>query len=176
MITDTKMRLAARIQDLKCGHIKRPKLLNPKIEENIKGSDLLQIQEDDKVHCQEHTFQEVIDSVAVEAIIAPADAQYVEQLKEDYVGYKNQNIRTMAEQLQAWYVITAKEKLTIKANFLEPWSDTPDAHITIFARQVDRCQVKCKNHGVTVIKADKVDHFVAQMYACGLFEATFFDD
>ena len=32
-------------------------------------------------------------------------------------------------------------------------------------------QVECKDHGVTVTKADKVDHFLSQMYACNLFEA-----
>ena len=38
---------------------------------------------------QEYPFQEVVDSVAVESIVAAGDAQYVEELKEDYVGYKN---------------------------------------------------------------------------------------
>ena len=37
-------------------------------------------------------------------------------------------------------------------------------------------QVECEDYGVTVTKADKVDHFVAQMYACDLFKATFLDD
>ena len=50
----------------------------------------------------------------------------------------------MVKQLQTWYVITTKENLAIKANFLEPWSDTPDAHITTFSRQLDRLQVECK--------------------------------
>ena len=75
--------------------------------------------------------------------------------------YKNQNIWTMVEQFQTWYVITTKEKIAIKANSLDPWSDTPDAHITTFARQLDRRQVKYKDHGVTFTKAKKVDHSVA---------------
>ena len=57
-----------------------------------------------------------------------------------------------------------------------PWSDTPDAHITTFARQLDRRQVECEDHGITVNGNDKVDHFVDQMSACVLFEAKLLDD
>ena len=96
-----------------------------KIEDNTKGRELFQLQEDHKVNWQEYNFQGVIDAVEVEAIVAAFYTQYVEHLEEDYVGSKNQNIRTMFEQLQTWYVITTKEKLAIKAHFLEPWSNTP---------------------------------------------------
>ena len=70
--------------------------------------------------------------MAVEDIVAAVDAQYVEELKEDYVSYKNQPINTMIEQLQKYYVITTKYKIAIKAHFLEPWSDMPDACATTF--------------------------------------------
>ena len=100
----------------------------------------------------------------------------MEELKEDYVGYKNQTIKTITDQLQTWYVITTKERIAIKTHFFEPWSDTPGAHVTTFARQLDRSQVECKDHGVTVTEADKVDHFVSQMYGCNLSEAKFLDD
>ena len=88
-------------------------------------------------------------------IIADVDAQYVEQLEEDYVGYKNQNIRTMVKKLQTWYVITTKEKIAIKAHFLEPWSDTPNAHITTLSHQLDMRQVEYEDHGLTVAEATK---------------------
>ena len=71
-----------------------------KIEDNTKGRELFQLQEDHKVNWQEYNFQGVIDAVEVKAIVAAFDTQYVEHLEEDYVGSKNQNIRTMFEQLQ----------------------------------------------------------------------------
>ena len=71
----------------------------------------------------------------------------------------------MVEKLQTLYVITTKENIAIKAHFLDPWSDTTCAHITTFACQLDRHQVECKDQGVTVTNADKVEHFVAQIYA-----------
>ena len=50
VLTETKMHLAAGIQDLECRRIKRSELLNTKIEDNTKGHRLLQIREDHKVH------------------------------------------------------------------------------------------------------------------------------
>ena len=82
----------------------------------------------------------------------------------------------MVTQICTWYVITTKEKLDIKSHFLVPCSDTPEAHVTAFARQMDRRQVECEDHGVTVTNNDKVSHFVAQMYAYGLFEAKLLDE
>ena len=82
----------------------------------------------------------------------------------------------MIDQIQTWYVSTTKEKLAIKAQFFATWSDTTDAHVTTFARQLDRHQVECEDHGVTVTKADNVDHFVSQMYAYELFEEKILDD
>ena len=146
------------------------------IEDNTKGRKLLHFKEDNKVNRQEYTFQEVVDYVAVKAIVTAIDAQYVEELDEDYVGYKNNTIKTMIAQLKKWYIITTKEKVVIKAHFLDPWSDTLNSHITTFARQLEMRQVECKYNEVTVIEADKVDHFVYQMYAFNLFDAKLLDD
>ena len=44
MLIEIKMRLITRIQDLECGRIKQPELLNPKIEDDTKGRELFQIQ------------------------------------------------------------------------------------------------------------------------------------
>ena len=49
-------------------------------------------------------------------------------------------------------------------------------HVAIFVRQLDRRQVECEDHGVTVTNDNKVDHFVAQMYAGGLLENKFLSD
>ena len=114
--------------------------------------------------------------MAVKSIITAVDTKYVEELEEDYVGYKNQTIKTLVTQLHTWYIITNKENMAIKYHFLAPWSDTREAHVTTFARQLDRCQVECEEHGVIITNDNKVDHFPSQIYICGLFEAKFMDD
>ena len=83
VIIETKKRLFDWIQDLEYGRIKWPKTLNPKIEDNTKGHELLQLQKDHKINWKEYTFQDVVDDVAVEAIVAAVDAQYMEDIKED---------------------------------------------------------------------------------------------
>ena len=118
----------------------------------------------------------VINAVAVEAIVAAVDDQYLDQLSEEYVGYRNATIKTMIAHLRSWFVITNAEKIAIKAAFLAPWADTPNAHVTTFARQLDRRQIECHDHGVSITNAEKVVHFIEQMYTCGLFEARFLDD
>ena len=50
----------------------------------------------------------MIYSVEVEAIAAAVNVQYMEDIKEDYVCYNNQTIKTMVDKLQTWYVITTK--------------------------------------------------------------------
>ena len=56
----------------------------------------------------------------------------------------------MLDHLQAWFVITNAEKIAINTAFLTPWADTPNAHITTFARQLDRCQTECDDDGVSI--------------------------
>ena len=82
----------------------------------------------------------------------------------------------MITHLQTWFVITNKEKLDVKALFYAPWSETPNTHITTFARQLDRRQVEYATNQVTITYSDKVDHFVAQMYLCDIFESKFLND
>ena len=43
--------------------------------------------------------------------------------------------------------------------------------VTTFSRQLDKRQFNCKDNWVKITNDDKVEHFGAQMYACGLFEA-----
>ena len=62
--------------------------------------------------------------MAVEFIVAAIDAKYVEELKEEYVGYKKEIIKKIVTHIRTWYVITTKEKLAIKDHFLAPHKGT----------------------------------------------------
>ena len=170
------MRFVTDNATLDCAHLPQPDLVHPKIKQDTKGRDLLQFQEDQKQKWTEYHFQLIVDAVAVEAITAAVDKQYIDELREEYVGYKNATIKTMIKQLQSWFVITNSEKIAIKATFLAPWSDTPNAHITTFARQLDHRQIECNDHGVIITDDEKVVHFIQEMYTCGLFEAKFLNN
>ena len=64
----------------------------------------------------------------------------------------------------------------MKALFYTPWSDTPNTHIKTFSQQLDRQQVECAKNMVTITDSEKVDHFVAQMYICDIFESKFLNN
>ena len=68
----------------------------------------------------EYHFVLIVDAVAVEAITAAVDEQYIDELHEEYVHYKNASIKTMIKQLRSWFVITNSKKFAIKASFLAP--------------------------------------------------------
>ena len=82
----------------------------------------------------------------------------------------------MVKQLRTCYSITNKDKLDVKSLFHEPWSDTPNFHITTFARQLKRRQAECKYNLVIITDANKVDHFFAQIYLSNIFESKLLDD
>ena len=50
VLTKTKVRLADGNQNFDCERIKNTELLNPKIEEDTKGSELLRFQEEHRVN------------------------------------------------------------------------------------------------------------------------------
>ena len=170
------MRLVTTDKSLDCTYLKKPALIHRIIANDTKGRDLVQLQEDHKLRWTEYHFQMVIDVVAFEAIVAASNEHYIEELKEDYAGYNNQMIKTMLLQLQTWFVIMKSQKLAIKAHFHAPWSVTPNSHITTFARQLNRCQIECSDHGVTITDDNKVVYFIQEMYVCGLFKDRFLDD
>ena len=64
----------------------------------------------------------------------------------------------------------------MKALFHEPWSYTPNSHITTFACQLELRKTECKDNLVIVSDADKVEHFVAQMHLFDIFESKLLDN
>ena len=66
---------------LNCAWLKKPALIHPNTANDTKGRDLVQFQEDHKLRWMEYHFQMVIDAVAVEAIVAAVDKQYIKDLK-----------------------------------------------------------------------------------------------
>ena len=138
VLSEAKMCLVTGDSTLDCDRTTTPERINPAITDTTSGRALLQIQEEQKLEWQEFTLQTVIDAVGVESIVIAVKNQYVKELSEDYIGYKNQTIAAMVKQLQTWYVITNKEKLNVKALFQYPWSYTPNYHITTLSRQLKR--------------------------------------
>ena len=74
VLGEAKMQPAAKSINIDCKRIKKPDLLNPRIKDSTQGLERLQFQADQKVEWQEYILQEVVKSLAVEAIIAAIEA------------------------------------------------------------------------------------------------------
>ena len=102
LVLDTaKMRVVTDTSTLDCSRLTKPQLVHPDITKETKGRDLLEFQEKQKQNWSEYYFMLVVDAVAVEAIAAAVDEQYIDELREEYVGYKNATIKTMIKQLRS---------------------------------------------------------------------------
>ena len=87
------MRLVTGDDALDCARLLLPARINAQITDATVGHALLQLQEEHKVEFQEYTFQTVLDAIGVKDIVAAVDNQYVEELSEDYIGYKTKQSR-----------------------------------------------------------------------------------
>ncbi len=129
-----------------------------------------------KILWREFFLQQAIDSAGVAAIARAVDEQYIAALKKDYVGFAGVTIYSMIKHLRTWYKITNAQKLAIKARFEAPWTETPDAHVSTYARQLDRRQAECLELEVAISDDDKILHFVGQMINSDVFDRKFIDD
>ena len=105
VLDQAKMRVVTNTAALDCSRLTKPELVHPGITRDTKGRDLLEYQEKQKQKWSEYYFMLVVDAVAVEAIAAAVDEQYIDELREEYVGYKNATIKTMIKQLRTMIVI-----------------------------------------------------------------------
>ena len=60
--------------------------------------------------------------------------------------------------------------------FAAPWTDTPNAHASTYAAQINKRQLECVDFDVFISNATKTILFVGQMDKSGIFEPKFIDD
>ena len=91
---------------------------------------------------------------------------YVGELDEDYVRNSNQTIKTILAHIKDnWCIITTLEKKQAAENFRVQW----DAHITKYARELDKQQRLCRDIGVPAPDLNKIQYYVENMYSSEMF-------
>ena len=60
--------------------------------------------------------------------------------------------------------------------FATLWTDTPYVHVSPYAAQLDKRQLKCVNFDVLIYDATNKILFVGQMEKIGLFDTKFIDN
>ena len=134
------------------------------------------MQEKQKEKWSDYLYQRILNKIGGEIIISVLPDQYVKPIYKQYIGYNGVTILDFFTQLQTWYVISNRDKLKMMEYFHTPWTETPDAHTSTYAAQLDKRQLECVDFDVVILDAAKTMHFVGQMEKSGLFEPKFIDD
>ena len=103
-------------------------------------------------------------------IIDAVDPQYIEELKEDYVGYANDTAKTMLAHIKStWCKITNHETGGAQRALREPWNLVED--ITAYKRSLKKNQMNFFDLGVPINDSDKVQIYMENMYVWTLSES-----
>ena len=87
------------------------------------------------------------------------DEKYLDELKKDYVGYSDENAKSLLTHLKImWCKITTLEKGKALGVFRAPCDMT--SNITTYERHLDKAKLKCTDIGVKVPNSKKVQIYV----------------
>ena len=149
--------------------LRNPGNVDPTIDENTSEFETLTKQAAQAIKIKEWRTSEAVESIGVKRIIANVESQYIEEIKEDFIGYNNATIHSMFQHLRdEWCIVTTGEKKSGKAMFYEPWNQVD--HITTYHRRLDEEQKKLKKMNITLNESEKVQQFVEQMYDSDMFD------
>ena len=169
------MRLLTANAALDCTAIAKPDLVNPAIVAKT-GRDLLNLQEEQLELWLDYLYQRVLKQVNGEIIVSVIPKQYIKPLYKQYLGYNGVTINQFLQKICTWFVITNNDKLKVETYFAAPWTDTPNAHTSKYAAQLNERQLKCVDFNVLISDATKTILFVGQMDKSGPFEPKFIDN
>ena len=88
-----------------------------------------------------------------------------------YVGYKSQTPLTIIDHLyNMWVKVTNADKVAALDAFYFAWTDTPDAHIRTYTRQLEKIQRRLRKMKVPCTDEAIVIQYVDQMNKSGGFK------
>ena len=118
-----------------------------------------------------YTTMLVVEEVAVQKMCTELiDAMYVEEMEDEYMGYKNKTIKDVIQHLRTeWCAVTTLEKDEALKQFAVPWNRGVE-HITAYCRRTDKAQKRCQDLGAAADDKTKVHNFVTCMYTTDIFD------
>ena len=106
----TKMCFTIGINDLNCSPLAQSDAINPVIDNDMKGRELLALQEEQKTLWTEFDLQEAVKVYGVAAIVQVINKQYIKEKKKEYVDYNGRSIHSLIDHVRTWAIVTNKEK------------------------------------------------------------------
>ena len=103
-------------------------------------------------------------------LIANVEAQYLVNLDEQYVGFRNQTpLSILAHLTKTWVKVQNHEKVASTDAFKFLWGDHPAMHIKTYAVELNKSQREMKKLKVPCDDALKVITYVENMHKSGIF-------
>ena len=170
VLEESEMRLVANGPTLHCNKMEKPPFTHPDITPLTTVNEDRQITDEHKVTWDKYHLQEVVIFHGRAAIVAAVMPQYIEEKEVDYLGYSMESILTLITHLRTWPVITNTERMSTKAAFVAPWSNSSDQNLSAYAQDLTRRQNNATKYAVNITNDDKVTQLVACIYESNILE------
>lgn len=148
-----------------------PDDINKEITDKTTPTDILRLTKKQETSWIAYHTQEAAKEIGVNLLVGAVEEQYIVELRQDYVGYKNRSPRDIIDHLgKTWVKITNSDKVAAKEAFTFDWADTPDMHIREYARQLEKVQRRLQGMHIPCDDEAMVIQYVDQMNRSGIFK------
>ena len=106
------------------------------------------------------------------------DPKYYQELKKPLLGYKKVAIRDYFEHIKKeWCVLDTEETRLIKQHYFCGWNEEAEEEaLAMFGKRLDDKQEELREDNIIITAANKLQHYMEQMYASQIFEQQNYDD
>jgi len=106
------------------------------------------------------------------------DPKYYQELKKPLLGYKKVAIRYYLDHIKKeWCVLDTEETRLIKQHYFRGWNEEAEEEaLAMFGKRLDDKQEELGEDNIIITAADKLQHYMEQMYASEIFEQRNYDD
>ena len=170
VLKESEMHLFANDPTLDCNKMEKPPFTHPDINPLTTITEEKQLTNEHKLTWGKYHLQEAVIFHGRAAIVADVMTQYIEEKEVDYLGYSMKSILTLIAHLRTWLVIKNTERMATKADFVAPWSDSPEQHLNAYARDLTRRQNNATKYAVNITNDNKVTQLVACIYEANILK------
>ena len=116
-----------------------------------------------------NAVQDKTDAQLKDPIIENVEDEYINELKEEYIGYETETTETLLAHIkQEWVKSTTHKRTKVLATYHSPWDQV--TNITTYERALTKEQGKCVDLGTLCNSSGNLQTYVKQMYATAFFK------
>lgn len=156
----------------------RPTRTHPDIDDNTSLEERADLKAENDENLESwYTLQGALKGLTANLRDA-IDPKYYQELKKPLLGYKKVTIREYIEHIKKeWCVLDTEETRRIKLNYFRGWNEEAEEEaLAMFGKRLDDEQEELAEDNIIVTSADKLQHYMEQMYASEIFEQRNYDD